>query len=101
MRLPFSKEIRQRLQVFLYIERLLWEMDFEGKFEDRRFAISKYNDHIDEIRSAVPPDRLLVYDVKSGWEPLCRFLEVDVPKDTVFPVLNTRQQFDGLIGKYL
>lgn len=28
----------------------------------------------------MPPDRLLVFNVKEGWEPLCRFLGVPVPQ---------------------
>jgi len=34
-----------------------------------------------------PQDRLLVYEVKEGWEPLCEFLGVEVP-DEPFPRLN-------------
>ena len=101
MRLPFSKKMRQRLNVFRYIERSLWEIDFEGRFEDKKFVTDKYNSHIDEITATIPADRLLVYNVKSGWRPLCRFLEVDIPRNTPFPVLNTRSQFDRFIGKYL
>jgi Sulfotransferase domain len=32
----------------------------------------------------VPADRLLVYEVTHGWEPLCAFLGVPVP-DEPFP----------------
>ena len=35
----------------------------------------------------MPADRLLVFDVKQGWEPLCAFLGVLVP-DTPFPHVN-------------
>ena len=28
---------------------------------------------------AAPKDKLLVFDVKQGWEPLCKFLNKDVP----------------------
>ena len=31
------------------------------------------------MRSLVPPARLLEYDVRDGWGPLCRFLDVPVP----------------------
>ena len=34
-----------------------------------------------------PPERLLVYEVKQGWEPLCTFLGVPVPK-TLFSHVN-------------
>ena len=35
----------------------------------------------------VPKDRLLVYQVKEGWQPLCDFLEIEEPK-TSFPHKN-------------
>ncbi len=40
----------------------------------------------------ISPDRLLVWSVGDGWEPLCRFLEVDVP-DTPFPRLNDSKMY--------
>ena len=35
----------------------------------------------------VPKDKLLVYNVSDGWEPLCQFLGKDVP-DCPFPHKN-------------
>ena len=32
-----------------------------------------------QVKSHVPADRLLVWDVREGWGPLCKFLEVPVP----------------------
>lgn len=43
-------------------------------------------------RKDVPPDRLLVFDVKQGWEPLCKFLGLPVPA-TPFPRSNDAQEF--------
>lgn len=48
--------------------------------------------HHEEVERAVPPERLLVWSVTEGWEPLCEFLEVPVP-DTPFPRLNDSKQF--------
>ena len=38
---------------------------------------------------SAPKDKLLVYSVKEGWEPLCKFLDVPVPS-TPFPHKNKR-----------
>jgi hypothetical protein len=46
------------------------------------------------VQQRVPPDRLLVYEVREGWEPLCRFLGVAVPA-TSFPHLNDRLEFQS------
>jgi hypothetical protein len=49
------------------------------------------------VRQTIAPDRLLVFDVREGWEPLCTFLDVPVP-DTPFPRLNDAEQFRALVG---
>jgi hypothetical protein len=38
-------------------------------------------------------DEILVYNVKEGWAPLCKFLEVDIPKNTPFPNINDTKEF--------
>jgi hypothetical protein len=50
------------------------------------------------VRETVPADRLLVWEVKDGWEPLCGFLEVDVP-DAPLPNINDKATFiDRVVG---
>ena len=48
-----------------------------------------YTDWAKKIMNAVPPKKLLVYNVKEGWDPLCKFLGMDVP-DHPFPGKNNR-----------
>jgi len=55
-------------------------------------VINVFNQHNEMVQRTVPPERLLVYDVKQGWEPLCHFLEVPVP-DLPYPHQNTRADF--------
>ena len=79
-------------------DRTLWDGLFDGRFEDRSFAIEVFHRHNKEVRSRVSPERLLVYDVKEGWAPLCDFLGVAVP-DEPFPHLNdTREMRRRLLG---
>lgn len=35
--------------------------------------------HNCEVKDRIPSTRLLVYNVKEGWEPLCKFLGAEVP----------------------
>jgi Sulfotransferase domain len=52
----------------------------------------------DEVVNTVPAERLLVWDPAEGWEPLCGFLEVDVPAEEL-PRLNDTTSFrEGIIG---
>ena len=76
---------------------IIWEGRFKGKFTDRQQAIRYYLEHIEEVKVTVPAERLLIFDVKEGWEPLCRFLDVPVPKDKPFPRLNDRRYFKRMI----
>ena len=42
-----------------------------------------------KIKAMVPKDRLLIYNVKEGWEPLAKFLNVTTPAtDAPFPRIN-------------
>lgn len=52
----------------------------------------------ESVKRAVPSDRLLVWNPADGWEPLCEFLEKDVPAEEL-PRLNNTQSFrEGMIG---
>jgi hypothetical protein len=70
---------------------LIWEGTFDGRFEDKAYAIEVFQRHNEEVKRHVPPERLLVYEVKEGWGPLCEFLGVPEP-DEPFPRLNDTAQ---------
>jgi hypothetical protein len=52
--------------------------------------------HNEAVKATIPARQLLVYEVKDGWGPLCRFLEVPVP-DEPFPRTNNRSEFWDLV----
>ena len=61
-------------------------------FDDRAHAISVYRNHVAEAQADVPASRLLRDEVSQAWEPLCAFLDVEVP-DAAFPRSNSSRQF--------
>jgi Sulfotransferase domain len=69
---------------------------FGNRFEDRAHAIEVFKRHVQEVRATIAPERLLVFDVKEGWAPLCRFLEVPIP-DEPFPRLNDSATTQAMI----
>lgn len=81
--------------VSLMIDNIIWNGTFHRKFEDKSYAIAIFNQHIAQVKQTVSPERLLVYEVKEGWEPLCQFLNVPVPQDKSFPHLNDTAEFRG------
>lgn len=81
------------------INAIIWQGTFEGRFEDKDYAIDVFLRHNEEVKRYVPPEKLLVYDVKQGWEPLCAFLDVEVPAGKPFPYLNDRESFLSMIDQ--
>ncbi|MGI8946044.1 MAG: sulfotransferase family protein [Thermoleophilaceae bacterium] len=79
------------------INGLIWNGTFKGRFEEKDFAIGVYEDHNEHVKRNVPADKLLVYEVKQGWGPLCEFLEVPVP-DGPMPHLNDAVSFRAMVG---
>ena len=65
---------------------------FDGRMDDREHVLEVFEQHVAEVTATIPPDRLLVFDVKEGWEPLCEFLGRPVP-DEPFPQVNERDAF--------
>jgi hypothetical protein len=95
---PFSRRLLRLLRPDILktvrmINTLIWEGTFNDNFTDKPYAIEIFNQHIEEVKKVVPPERLLVYNVKEGWEPLCAFLGVEVPRNKPFPHLNDRVSF--------
>jgi hypothetical protein len=56
-------------------------------------AISRYEE---QVQRNIPRERLLVWSVADGWEPLCHFLGVDVP-EAQFPRLNDSKMYKDRI----
>lgn len=51
-----------------------------------------YDRHFSEVVAAVPSDRLLIWQPKDGWEPLCDRLGLPVPEELPAHA-NTRSDF--------
>ncbi|KUJ11455.1 uncharacterized protein LY89DRAFT_758083 [Mollisia scopiformis] len=60
-----------------------------NKEEMRMNLRAAYYEHYDTIRAVTPPERLLEYELGSGWEPLCKFLGKPVPNEP-FPRVNEK-----------
>ncbi len=84
-----------RLQTEMARKAILSET-FDNRFEDKAHAIEVFKTHTQEVRDAIDPTRLLVFDVREGWAPLCRFLEVPIP-DEPFPRLNDTATFQAML----
>ena len=75
---------------------IMWNSRFGGQFQNREKTIATYEAHIEEVKRTVPPEKLLVYNVKEGWKPLCDFLGKKAPRGIPFPNINSRRSFKRL-----
>jgi hypothetical protein len=55
-------------------------------------AKERYLEHNKEVKKMVDKERLLVYKLGSGWEPLCQFLGREVPQGVAFPRVNETEE---------
>ena len=51
---------------------------------------------VEEVKKTVPAEKLLVFNVKEGYGPLCKFLELPEPAEP-FPRVNEKARFEMLI----
>lgn len=79
--------------------KLIVDGTFGGGTDDRERVIQVFERHNEAVKRAIPPERLLVYQVSEGWEPLCRFLDLPVP-DEPFPHVNTTDEFRQMIAAH-
>jgi len=93
VRLPFDKKLRQRLNLFKYVGGAIKRF-FPNGFQDKEAAIKFFNEWNQGVIATVPKEKLLVYEVKEGWEPLCKFMNVPIPQKP-FPHSNTTQEFNS------
>jgi hypothetical protein len=73
---------------FKAMKKVIWEGTFHNRLEDKAYAIEVFNNHIEEVKRAVPKERLLIFEARQGWEPLCAFLGVPFPTHKPFPHVN-------------
>ncbi|MCV2866402.1 sulfotransferase family protein [Albidovulum sediminicola] len=92
--LPLPPHIRDMLAAW---NEFAGKSTFGGVLDDKDIGLAAYRLRTREVREALPADRLLVFDVAEGWQPLCEFLEVDVP-DEPFPHHNLRADFWEVLG---
>jgi hypothetical protein len=72
----------------------------QDRMHDKAHLIRRFHEHIEEVRNTIPVSRLLVFEVKQGWGPLCEFLELPEP-DAEFPFLNDEKATKEIINKII
>lgn len=68
--------------------------DFGDRTDDREFMTDYFRRWNEAVIAEVPPEKLLVFEAKDGWEPLCAFLGVPVPPEP-YPRVNSREDMQA------
>ncbi|MDF1775040.1 MAG: hypothetical protein P1V13_03360 [Rhizobiaceae bacterium] len=76
---------------FEMIEKVIIGKALGGR-TDRDGILKAYRANEAAARELEAQGKVLVFNVRDGWEPLCRFLGVDLP-DAPFPKTNARADF--------
>jgi hypothetical protein len=80
------------------IDTLIWTGDFQDRFEDRDWVAQMYERRIEEVKAAIGPERLTVWQLGvDGWEPLAAMLGVPAPQEP-FPRLHDTAEFRAEFG---
>lgn len=99
-KLLFNSRLRSVIKCVKFSKKVIFETHLQGKFEDKDFAEKIFNKHIEDVKAYVPKEKLLVYDVSEGWEPLCKFLGVPEPNEPI-PHLNKKENFKKMLGELM
>ena len=99
-RLITDSNIRKVIKCIKMVKRVLWAEQFQGRFLEKDFAEKVWNKHIEDVKAHVPEDKLLVYDVRDGWGPLCAFLELPEPSEPL-PHLNKNENFKTMLAQLM
>ena len=96
LKMLFNTRIRNTIKCVKFSKRMIFKVHLQGRFEDKSFAEEVFNKHMADVKAHVPADKLLIYDVRDGWGPLCTFLGVPEPKDPL-PHLNKKENFKEML----
>ena len=66
----------------------------------KKDCIEYYESFNQDVIEKCPKEKLLVFNVKEGWEPLCNFLNVPIP-DCEFPRVNDTNEFNWKINAFV
>ena len=73
---------------------IVWDRIFDGRLDDKDHAIGIFNAHNKAVQEMCPADKLLVFEARDGWAPLCEFLGVDLP-EADYPRSNSTEEFNA------
>ena len=72
----------------------IFDERYGRRTQTKEDSVAVWERHHAWLEEIVPKGKLFYVNVKDGWDPLCKALEVPVPKDVPFPRLNDSKSFE-------
>lgn len=95
-KLLFNPRLRSVIKCVKFAKASIFGGLLQGKFDDKAATEKIFNQYIADVNAYVPEDKLLVFNVSEGWEPLCKFLGVPIPNQPL-PHLNKKENFKEML----
>lgn len=89
-----SKEFKQKLLSKVF------RMTVKDELPSDEHMKQCFEDFNEEVRKTVPKERLLEFNIKDGWGPLCKFLDLPKPNEP-FPFVNTTEEIEKKTNKMI
>ncbi|KAI4185561.1 MAG: hypothetical protein L6R41_004041 [Letrouitia leprolyta] len=83
----FPQEKAFHIRGYIRIIEIAWNIWTGGDWDDEEALRRTFREHYAKVRALVPRERLLEFDAREGWGPLCGFLRKEVPEGE-YPRLN-------------
>lgn len=87
--LPPMKNVPKGLK---WIDETIRKGFWHNKMSDKSYMINLFEEWNKQVIKTVAEDKLLVFSVKEGWAPLCKFLNKEIPS-LDFPHANDSKDF--------
>ncbi|PTM11735.1 MAG: sulfotransferase family protein [Bacteroidetes bacterium] len=92
----FNSKLRDTFKCIKFMKNTYLIKQFDNNFTSKDKAKEVFFKHIEDVKKHVPENKLLVYDVAEGWQSLCDFLDLPLPKEN-FPHLNKKENFHEMV----
>jgi hypothetical protein len=93
-------DVDPKYAFYIKMMRSMWQRaslaDKDSTLESMATAMEAYNQ---EVIASVPEERLLVWQIGDGWEPICEFMDLPVPSEP-FPHINESAGFEAGIVRF-
>ncbi|RYY86488.1 hypothetical protein EON63_05685 [archaeon] len=77
------------------VEKVIFQKAMKANWTKEN-VIAQYLAHNKAVINELPADKLLVFEVSEGWEPLCKFLNKSIPT-VPFPHVNDTAHFQSIV----